>query len=203
MALLFFGIFVCGCVYVGTVVFRVRALVDIQGFDAAYLAYKRLRPLYRYLTHEDDNLIRDVRLVVAIMELDGLVVPPPTIRRLHQGLRCAREGRDVLGVCWHRDQLILISHEVAVAEYAQRLFVVGHEMGHLIDHLFGRKGHPLFDIIRTENTERFASAVGWYCLQYVLTFSEDRPFDWDAFRSVLPILLANHEKTPTIAPETP
>jgi hypothetical protein len=191
MALLLLGLFTWGGIYVGSVAWRVLRNVNTQPFPTVAYAYTHFRPLGWYLSRRDAGLTKHVRTIVSIMMLDGLHVRTPRIRRLHHSI----DPGDTKGVCWAQKNLILIDYKIAIGEVALCFYIVGHEMGHYIDACTGRQGHRLFDLIRDKDSEGFANAFMWYCMEYARYFSENRPFDWEEFTRELPKLMeltANH-----------
>lgn len=178
--------------YVAVVTYQVYRSLPVEPFPAVAYAYIAFRPLAWYLTRQDAGLTKHVRTVIAIMSFGGLRVSAPVIRRMH----CEIDTGNTLGVCWGQEGLILIDHAIATGDVVVCFYVVAHEMGHFIDAITKRQGHPLFELIRHEDTERFANAVAWYCLEYMRAESSGRSFDWKDFAQRLPGMLASYSPKP-------
>ena len=143
-------------------------------------------PVFWVLTRHSDGLQSDLSTVRGILLLEGMPHAAMRIREMRRPVIAEDARAMIFSFSRCPNQLILVASDVVQSEPAVRLYVVGHEVGHYIEDATGRRGHPLFDLLpATLNSERFADAFSWYCLEYCRTVGQGFLFDWQAFRMTL------------------
>jgi len=169
-------------------VFRSRNEEDILG---GLLAARIKAPLLgRLFVRSEASLENDLTTLLAVLRTDGIELERHALWVTRRFLAFHDVGAAIV---IHPDyRSIIVTDDMASLPHSERLWILGHELGHELEQRFRHTGHSVFGLFQDDDEgEAIADGFAWYLRRRVETDTARDPhaFDFSAFRQAFPSLM--------------